>query len=169
MRRKGILWDRLVPLGVNARQERNLLLGLLLLSTGWSLCRFLGSYFYRLRRMTAYPYPHMRMTPFGELLQGSGFGFLLTAVCMLTLAVGHWAHHYQGSRSVYLMRRLPDRWDLPRRCLALPLLGLAGSALLPLVLLLAYFAVYRLCTPPDFLDSLELQGRTYQLLCRVFS
>ena len=43
MRRKGILWDRLVPLGVNARQERNLLLGLLLLSTGWSLCRFLGA------------------------------------------------------------------------------------------------------------------------------
>ena len=170
MRRKRIAWDRLVPLGVNARQERNLLLGLLLVSLCWSLGRFLGTYFYRLSLMEDTPQPYVRMPAFGELLRGSGFGFFLTALCMLAMAAGHWLYHYHGgSRSIYLMRRLPDKWDLWRRCLTLPLLGLLGSLLLPLSLLLVYFAVYRLCTPPDFCDPLELQGQLYRILCRLFS
>lgn len=51
-----------------------------------------------------------RMPLFAELLAESRpmAGFWITAACMAALAAWHYAYHYQGSRSIYLMRRLPS-------------------------------------------------------------
>ena len=87
------------------------------------------------------------MPDFRELLGSALLGFLVLGLCMIPFALYHYAYHRQGSRSIYLMRRLPDRWELHRRCLTLPACGAAVCLLLAAALLLIYFGIYLLATP----------------------
>ncbi len=87
------------------------------------------------------------MPDFADVLGGSLLGFVLVALCMPALILYHYAYHYQGGRSIYLMRRLPNRWELHRRCFTVPLLAAAASLLLLFVFLLLYYGVYMAGTP----------------------
>lgn len=100
------------------------------------------------------------MPLFAELLAESRpmAGFWITAACMAALAAWHYAYHYQGSRSIYLMRRLPSRWELWRRCLALPAAGAVCALLLAALLLLCYFGLYLLLTPRPCLQPGQWAG-----------
>ena len=91
------------------------------------------------------------MPSFIRLIDGAFLGFAVLAVCILAMVIYHYAYHYQGSKSIYLMRRLPSRWELHRRCWTLPVLELLGCLAGVLVLLLAYFAVYQCFTPTQCL------------------
>jgi hypothetical protein len=63
-------------------------------------------------------------------------------------AARHYADHYrEGSRPVYLMRRLPDRWEYHRRCLALPAATAAATAALLALSLALFYGAYMLFTP----------------------
>lgn len=87
------------------------------------------------------------MPDFAQLLGGALLGFLILALCMAAFIPIHYAYHHQGSKSVYLMRRLPDRWERHRRCWTLPLCAVLLCLAAAFVLLLIYFAVYMLATP----------------------
>lgn len=54
-------------------------------------------------------------------------GFLVVGCMMFGFMVGHYVYHYQISKSIYVMKRLPDKWELYRRCFTLPLIGLVIS------------------------------------------
>ena len=56
-------------------------------------------------------------------------------------------YHYQDSRSIYTMKRLPDRWELWRRCLTLPFWTVIISGVLVLLLTGVYYLIYLKCTP----------------------
>ena len=148
--------SRWVPPGLNARQELQWIAAGLLLSTLWSL-----SFFLSLRSAWASLYreglngreliPDAQMADFADVMGRSLAGFGIMACCLLALAVWHYASHYQGGRSIYLMRRLPSRWELHRRCLALPLAAALVCGLTALTLLLVYFAAYLAVTPEECL------------------
>lgn len=87
------------------------------------------------------------MANFCDLMDGLLLGFVVLALSMAGVAVYHYIYHYQGSRSIYVMRRLRSRWELPRRCLAMPVMGAVSSGLIAFVLVLLYFGVYILFTP----------------------
>ncbi len=87
------------------------------------------------------------MPDFVQLLGRALWGFGALALLCAALAVWHYAYHHVGSKSVYTMRRLPQRWERHRRCLTLPAIGLALSLLCALSLLLIYYAIYMLATP----------------------
>lgn len=96
--------------------------------------------------------PGAQMPSFRFLLTNSPLGhtmacFVLLAVLMLVLIVGRYHSFYEGSRSIYLMKRLPDRWELHRRCLPLPLLAALLVLLSAAALTLLYFGLYLLITP----------------------
>jgi hypothetical protein len=101
--------------------------------------------------------PGAVMPDFTEILAGSLAGFGVVALCMAALAAWHYFYHYQGSKSIYLMRRLPDRWELARRCAALPVLSAAAAVLLAFLVPLAYFGVYLLVTPEGCLTPGQWQ------------
>ncbi len=103
-----------------------------------------------------------RIAPFSEILGSALTGFLILACGLLVFVVLHYQSHFHGSRSIYLMRRLPDRWELHRRCLVGPVLGILCCVVTAGILLLLYFAVYRFATPQECLTPLggELYGRT---------
>ena len=91
---------------------------------------------------------------------------LLAAVALATAAVLY-SSYYQGSRSIYLMRRLPDGRSLLRRqvwtapvCWALTIL-LSGAVLLGLCWLLWRFKTPAECLPtPENIARLEALDRT---------
>ena len=90
-----------------------------------------------------------RMMP--ELPEIIGISFLGLWAVLLWAAVTaalHYAGHYrEGSRPVYLMRRLPDRWEYHRRCLTIPgTVALLAAALIPVFLML-FYVIYMNCTP----------------------
>ncbi|MBC5733418.1 hypothetical protein NE547_05880 [Flavonifractor sp. DFI.6.63] len=91
--------------------------------------------------------PGAVMAPFPTFLSGVFTGFWALALCMPALAVFHYAWHFQGSRSIYRMRRLPQRWELWRRCLAGPLAGALGCLLAAGLTLLLCLLCYWFQTP----------------------
>ena len=98
---------------------------------------------------------------YGALIAGDGVGGfplpLLTGLLLLGLlfvCVKNYLDLSQGSRAIWLMRRLPDRWELPRRCCGLPLLGMAAALVLLLIVVLLFYLVYlwlipEACRAPD--------------------
>ena len=79
------------------------------------------------------------------------FPFVLLILGAICLAVYNYSGFHHGSKSSYLMRRLPDKWEYLRRCLAFPLLTiLLGLVLIPLLTGL-FYAIYIHFTPEQTL------------------
>lgn len=91
------------------------------------------------------------MPAFGEILASSLYGCFVAALAMIVVAIQFYAGHYQGSKSIYTMRRLPDRWELWRRVLTLPVLAAIGFLLLAFLLRCLDFTIYMLFTPDQCL------------------
>ena len=78
------------------------------------------------------------------------FPFLFLAAVILAFV--NYSGFRNGSKSVYLMRRLPDRWEYHRRCLTIPLLAiLAGLVSIPLLIGI-FYAIYLHATPEQCLQ-----------------
>jgi hypothetical protein len=85
------------------------------------------------------------------------FGFVYVAIAAIILAISYYRGFSQESQALYLMRRLPDRWELARRCLALPLMTIGICALAILVLTLIFFGIYWAITPEGLKDFGQLK------------
>ena len=91
------------------------------------------------------------MADFGFILKGKQNGFLIIALAMIGLAVYHYTYFYHGSKSIYLMKRLPRRSELWHRCIVLPVAVMVASMAVAAVLTLGYYAFYMAVTPPSCL------------------
>ena len=105
----------------------------------------------------AYTFSESLMPDFVAILGNALLGFFILALCMLLLAVYHYSYHFWGSKSIYLMRRLPQHYGLFKRCLALPVAAACLSLLCAFLLLLLYYADYILFTPTQYLPSDQWQ------------
>lgn len=168
--------DELVPPGADGSQQGSLILVGLIFAVLLS-CYLFGRQFSTaldsLNSIVQSPsmarlYPNARMTDFCVVLGAPGtissystygndtvvsvfFPFLLLAIAAVILAVTNYTSFWRGSKSVYLMRRLPDRREFSRRCLALPLLLLAACVILVLLLTLIFYGVYIHLTPEEYI------------------
>ena len=77
-------------------------------------------------------------------------GYMYAASCLL-MSIIYYMYHYQGSKMMYLMRRLPDKWEVYRRCFTLPIAGSVLMAVWMMILKMIYFAIYIICTPSQCL------------------
>ena len=148
------------PPGVDIEVERNWFIGGLVCAWIYSsgfLFRFSWAknalYEYR-QGMRIRLLPDAMVPDFTELLGRSLYGFYVLALMMIGVILLHYASHWQGSKSIYLMRRLPSRWELHRRCILLPVLAMGISLAAAGLTLAVYFAAYMLttpdgCLPPD--------------------
>ena len=145
---------RYAPLGINLSPERRFFVGGIVCSFAYSL-QFLIRYgnshssLYTWVRNERVLLPNAVMEDFYILLGSSLLGFAIVALCSLAIIIYHYAYHWQGSKSIYLMKRLPNRLELHRRCLTLPLLAALMSLLVAAILLLAYYGIYVACTPKE--------------------
>lgn len=91
------------------------------------------------------------MPDFARLMDGLLAGFAVIALTMPVLAVYHYLYHWQETKSIYVMRRLPSCWELHRRCLTLPAAGLLIGGVAALTIILLYYWLYMGCTPEQCL------------------
>lgn len=94
------------------------------------------------------------MPSFSSLLGFSLYGCIIAVLAMIPLAWLFWHSHSTGSKSIYTMRRLPQRWELAKRCLTVPALAAAAYLTEAAVLLAIDFAIYRLATPAQALPGI---------------
>lgn len=156
--------ERLVPPGFGLRFELQFFLMGLVSSTLYSLLYLLRLAHAR-ENLFAYGadngyilLPDAEMPAFAALLEDSFSWFGVLAIMAAAFAVWHYAYHWQGTKSIYLMRRLPRRWELHRRCLALPALELAACTVCVLVLFWLYFGLYVWLTPDPLYVPGQLAG-----------
>lgn len=88
---------------------------------------------------------------FSAILSFRLAGFIVLAVSMLLLIAFHYAYHYQGSKSIYLMRRLPKRSELHKRCMVIPISVFVLTVLTAICLLFFFHHVYMTYTPAQCL------------------
>ncbi len=145
-------FEREVPFGIDYQTELRLIGYGLLASLIYSL-RFAAAYIqqsaslYTMTGAEKILRDGAEMLDFVYVLNDSLAGFPIIAGCMILLTAYHYAYHYRGSKSIYLMRRLPDRWELFRRCVTLPFAAGVFCLLAAFLLLLCYFAYYMWVTP----------------------
>ena len=86
--------------------------------------------------------PGTVMSPFARLVSGSFFMFWVFAFTQIAAAWSMYRSFSAESKSVYLMRRLPKRWELPKRCIPVPLMMLLCGFAVCMLQLLVFRAVY---------------------------
>lgn len=90
------------------------------------------------------------MPYYAELLENSLNGFIFLAICSLVVILYHYFYFSQnGSRTLYTMKRLPDRTLLAKYCLTLPIIMAVTALVIAFILLLLYFGIYMLLTPNE--------------------
>ena len=161
-------FGRCTPPGVDAAKECKLLIFWLALAAGFSLGTPVN--YLNARADLFETVAGIRMLREGAVIAdfhwitGIYFqGFILLIPAILGLAVFHYAYYRRESMSIYLMKRLPDPSERHRRALTLPLLAIAATVVLALLLRLIYFAVYLLATPKTCLPD-----EAWQQLWRLF-
>ena len=91
------------------------------------------------------------ITDFETLTEGVFLSFYLIGIVTLLVIIYYYFYHYQGSKMMYLMKRLPDKWELYRRCITLPVVGAVLLMVWMLVVRMLYYSIYILCTPSQCL------------------
>lgn len=147
-----------VPPGLDWRTERSWVVWGLILGTLWSAIVFWS----RLDNARDRLYDWVggqrvlvesrTIDPFPELLDQAMAGFLLGMALTIPLACYHYAYHYLGSRSIYLMRRLPDGGrTLRRQVWTVPLRWMVACIAAAAALSVLCWAAWRLITPAQTL------------------
>lgn len=162
--------SRFAPPGYNIQREFRFFIVGNLLSFGISLfylIRLSGSInnLYEYNGTEKVLIASMAMPDFMEILGSTLIGFLLVSLCMLTMIFFRYGYHYQHSKSIYLMKRLPNRMELHKRCLCLPILGALLCILLLIILFFIYFGIYLIATPKQCLTPNQWQKIWEVLLC----
>lgn len=98
-------------------------------------------------RLTLGVIPGEKMAPYLSLVGDSFRLFPLFWIVMALEVLSAYRYHKRDTMSIYLMRRLPDKWDLHRRCWGMPVILTIGSFLLMGAVLGLYYLVYLLLTP----------------------
>ena len=158
---------RYAPLGFPLETERNLYLVGLICSVLYSMLFFVRYIAERDILLAAaedgWSDGTKVMPDFAELISGCFNGFFILGTAMLVFILYHYAYHHQGSRPIYLMRRLPRRTELHRRCLTIPLLAALGCMCAVLLLCFIYFGVYMLFTPHIYLAP-DQWGKLWRIM-----
>lgn len=91
--------------------------------------------------------PGVKIVPFGDILAGSMLFFVPLILTVLTAGVVHYLYYSQGSRTILLIRRLPDRKYLWKTCGLGPVIGMAICLVTMGALLGLYYWIYVTVTP----------------------
>lgn len=148
--------SRYAPLGINVRSEWQGYVAGLAVAVVYSMI-YLLRYFNARENLYEWTLKGREliegavMPDFAELMDGTLLVFLAIALTMMGLAIYHYIYHRLDTKSYYVMRRLPSRWELHLRCLTLPMIGLLICGAAALIMTLIYYWIYMGCTPEECL------------------
>ncbi len=144
------------PPGMETQKEKNIFI-LLLLYYVVIAVGFFGELRTALERLGMMFGGYDMMPDFYRFLDGI---FVLPGVvtlyCVGTMIFRFW-YYYQGSKSIYLMRRLPDRSVLIRSCVETPLRRILLSLAVMAGTVLLFYLAYWIATPEQYLQPDQWQ------------
>ena len=147
--------ERYAPLGISLSSEIFYYKLIMIISTLWSM-QFIVRYLQELNELY-YRERHtifrddIQIVSFEHLMNGVFFLFGVAFIYAIIISVYHYFYHYQGSKMMYLMKRLPNKWELHKRCLVLPIVAVAFTIGYIWILRILYYAIYLICTPQRYL------------------
>lgn len=141
------------PPGIRLKEEYRVFLIGNITAVGISFFGFLATYLRA--RETLFTYQDGRrvlidgavIAPFPTMVIFYFPAFFFVALLMLGFILYHYSHYRQGSMSIYLMKRLPNRWELHRRALTLPCLAVLAVLAVAAATMLICFLIYLIATP----------------------
>ena len=145
--------SRHTPLGFRVQEEVKGFWGGCIGATAFSLITFVSKYcdeldkLYHRNGADRTLIPGAIMPDFVEIFDRSYWGFLVVILVAIATIGMHYIYHYQESKSIYTMRRLPSRWELHRRCLTLPLIAIAIYLIMAFAILFIFYMAYTNITP----------------------
>ena len=156
---KGEKLKNCTPPGIDFISQLKVVLIGLSIAIGWSVsyfAKYLSArsdlYEYSLKGMVLKEGAVMR--EFNLLLHDvvdSLTGFSIFYMVMIGLVLYYYLSYYQESKSIYLMRRLPDKWELHKRCVVLPFAALLTGVITELAIVMLYYGIYLMFTPKECL------------------
>ena len=96
------------------------------------------------------------MPDFVYLIQGCLLLFYILAAVMLVFIVFNYMYYRRGTKSIYTMRRLPNKWEIHKRSIILPVLAALAVLAAAFVTLMIHYGWYMLITPDECLVSGQL-------------
>lgn len=147
-----------VPPGMTMGGE----LGFFAIGCGIALCYswgFFGRLFNAIDELYHYLHgerqliPGAVMPPFYEIFDHAWLWYFLLLLCMIGYGIYHAAYYRQGSKSIYLMRRLPDRMAYYRYTWTSTVCAVLLCLLFAMLCLLLSYGIYLWCTPDECLTD----------------
>lgn len=109
--------------------------------------------------------PGAVMPDFVDLVGISFMGFILLAAASMAVSYIFYRYFTSDTKSIYLMKRLPSKYELASRCLTVPAAGALFSTGSGLILLILYFALYMATTPDECLAPGQVEKLWRCVLC----
>ena len=160
---------KISPPGTDVTKEVRLFITGWIISFVFSLFDFLGKYVLAYNNLFANISGEMvlktyvKMPYFRSLIRYSFYGYIILVFCAVCLIVFHYSHFFIGSKSIYLMKRLPKRNEIHIRACTLPILAILIILISVFVIMMFYFAIYMIFTPKVCIASGQWQN-----LWRIF-
>ena len=147
-----------VPVGMDWESKREIFLICLIAAAFLAMCAFMVQFMYAMDDVYEYTgwnqralIPGAVMPDFYTTMDWVLIGYQAIGLYQFKAIYDNYASHRQDSMSIYLMRRLPDRWELHRRCLGLPLMGIGVCVLAALVTVVVCYGCYMIGAPQQCL------------------
>ncbi len=145
--------ERNSPPGMNAKAEKGFFVSYCILYFAFKLFSFITEY----SRARRFLYERVNgkwvlrenamIADFGETVAFNWAALLLFSLVLLGFIVYRYLYYRQGSMSIYLMKRLPQKNELHARAIKIPLLMLVLGSLFIFLTFLLFFASYVVFTP----------------------
>lgn len=140
------------PVGMPWQQDSKLILFGYVASSVWSLsCPVQIYWSYRDLFDSGKLIPETMMPDFVQLADNAFLGFGALILAMILLMAANYRYFVTGSKSIYLMRRLPRKYEMLKRCLAVPTAVILLSLSAAFLLLMIYYWIYCSVTPEQCL------------------
>ncbi len=149
---------KIIPVGMNANTE----IFILISSFALSVCRAL---FFYLNYRSSYNYlfefrdgqkilnEAKTMRDFCTITEGCFDGFVISLFIFIFMIFFHYGYHYKDSKSIYTMKRLPQKKELHIRCITLPSVSIMLCITLSVLLISLFYHHYMTMTPTECMPS----------------
>ncbi len=160
-------FKRYIPVGIKPETEKFIVIASFVLSVCRALLFYLNyshsyNYLFDVRNGQKVLNEAKMMPYFCTITVGCFDGFIISLFIFTFMIILHYGYHYKDSKSIYTMKRLPQKNELHIRCLALPLICITLSVVLSFSLLLLFYHHYMTMTPPECLQP-ENQWKMFWL------
>ncbi len=167
--------ERFFPVGYKFKTEKNIIILAYIIPVFIFLMEFGSCYYSGYLSLLSYGdgpktiRPDATMPYYYTMVDNTLKLFAPTILLFLFLIVLHYKYHMEGSKSIYLMKRLPNKNEIHIRCLTVSLAGIATVFLTVFMLIAATYYFYISFTPPQCLPKDILGGLIDNIIYLIIS